>query len=604
MDEQYLFTLPRLLFGVMEVQSKPNISDHVPEIEASRIRMLYEAIREGTITQYGLVIGMATLGLVQGISALWIVSLLLVGTTLRILVQWNIKQYFNHGEAFSAAYWEMRMVWFLFLEAFITTIGLMLLIDSDHFLFFYIVIALVVILAAVSSVILVSSIKNHYARVLALLLPVCVELLLNGEPLYWAISGIVFFVVIPSLFRAGRKFHESLLETLKLRYENAELLIISQTEREKAEEERRRAERANAEKSRFLAAASHDLRQPTHALELFSDALERELDKPRQVELLNSMKESTAAMNALLYSLLDISRLDAGVVEVNKTEFLLHDLLARLIQAIEPQAESKGIKIKFQSQPCGVASDEVLLESIVNNLLGNALKYTDKGYIEVRCETQAEKVYVSIKDTGMGISAEHQRQVYDEFYQANNPERDRSKGLGLGLSIVRRTCALLGHEMKLESTLGQGSTFTIILNAAHVDAKPQVAKPSLQQLTATVLIIDDERAILKGMEKMLTPWGCQVITAQSLADALEQLQSFDGVLDMVIADYRLGDHQKGTEAVQHIRKLLDCPELPAIIITGDTGAEELKDVESSDFHVLHKPVAAFRIRSLMHSLLH
>ena len=583
----------------MRTEMPISMLEQTVDIEATRVRMLYESIKEGSPIHYGLLAIVASVCFFGSTPVFLIAILMLVAVSIRLCIQWNIKQFFQTYTKFPPSVWENRMVVGLFSEAFFVSSGLMLLINADQQLLFYIMTTLVVMIAVASLVFLLSSIKSHYARVLALLLPVSVELLINDEPLYWLISALLLVIVIPSLLRLGKKFHESLLDTLRLRFENAELLAIAQ-------KERGRAEKASADKMRFLASASYDLRQPTHALELFSDALAQELTTPVQHELMAQMKESTAAMNGLLYSLLDISRLDAEIVTVSKSVFRIDHLLQKLIQSEQQQAAQHDVEITFDASPCAVVSDVVLLESVLQNLLSNAVKYTLQGRINISCEHIDEKlVQVSIKDTGIGMTDEEQTLVFDEFVQLDNPERDRRKGLGLGLAIVKRTCALLEHRISLQSEKGVGSTFTLEIEAADIgNIAPQTqAETKVGALRATVLVLDDERTILEGMNQMLTRWGCDVLCAITLDEALSLVEHHGQPIDLIIADYRLGEGQLGTDAIAAIKQSLCSPKIPAIIITGDTGAEQLKNIEGAGYHMLHKPVAPIRMRALMQNLL-
>jgi CheY-like chemotaxis protein/anti-sigma regulatory factor (Ser/Thr protein kinase) len=339
---------------------------------------------------------------------------------------------------------------------------------------------------------------------------------------------------------------------------------------------------------------------------LFSDALEYELDKPIQFELMKKMKESMGSMDELLYSLLDISRLDAGVIETNVEPVLTKHLLDKLMVTFLPQATLKNIDLQLECASCAVKSDVMLLENVLRNLLSNALKYTEQGTVLIRCKQALGSVSISIQDTGIGISKEHQTKIFDEFYQAHNPERDRTKGLGLGLSIAERTCDLLGHKLSFHSEQGKGSTFTLEIESADINDIEQSSETILslpKTLNASVLVVDDERAILEGMEKMLQRWGCDVLLAESENDALIQLQRNGGNVDIIIVDYRLRDEKLGTDAAAAIRQAVSDQHLPVIVISGDTGPDQLIKVQQEGYHILHKPVAPVRIRTLMQNLL-
>jgi len=338
---------------------------------------------------------------------------------------------------------------------------------------------------------------------------------------------------------------------------------------------------------------------------LFAEGLAHELNTEQQHTLLDKLQHSMSDMGGLLNALLDMSKLDAGMVQAHTQAIDLHALLHGLQDAFAGQAQAKGIKLQLNlsHESCYVMSDKTLLNTILRNLLSNAIKYTEHGEVLVTYDIENKQCVLQVKDTGMGIDAAHLDQVFQPFFQAHNPERDRVQGLGLGLSIVARLCTLLKHECRIDSTVGKGSTFTLVLPLTDKQEKlsPQKEAIGFEQLHANILVIDDDAAILDGMRVMLEPWGCTVFTATCIAD-LEQVLGAKPMIDLVIADYRLPNHELGTDAVQRARELLGQPQLTGIIISGDTEEKRMQDVRASGFMMLHKPVRPAQMRSLIQRL--
>ncbi|OIO69554.1 MAG: hypothetical protein AUJ57_09200 [Zetaproteobacteria bacterium CG1_02_53_45] len=367
------------------------------------------------------------------------------------------------------------------------------------------------------------------------------------------------------------------------------------------------AEHANHQKTRFLAAASHDLRQPIHAIDLFADVLEQKLQDREQQQLLSKMRDSVSSMAGLLDSLLDMSKLDAGLVHVERQSFALAILVYNLREEFSQQASDKHLQLNididaFLLETCFINSDPALLENILRNLISNALKYTETGSITLSCRQQDDGYALSVRDSGIGIPTDEQKKIFDEFYQVDNPERDRSKGIGLGLSIVKRLSHLLDHPFRFTSVAGQGSSFTIFVPSGQLTditaAMPEVS----HKLDARVMVIDDDQTILEGMERMLSNWGCSALSAQSISEATALLK--DGIApNVVVADFRLREDQTGIEAIRAVREITGDARLPGIIITGDTEPARMQEMKEAGFEVLHKPVKAVRLRALIQFVL-
>ena len=285
------------------------------------------------------------------------------------------------------------------------------------------------------------------------------------------------------------------------------------------------AENASRAKTRFLASASHDLRQPIHALSLFGGALAKRPLDVQSREIAEHMDLALQSLASRLDSLLDISKLDAGIVQVNKAPFNLRLMVERLQDEFMPAAQSKELKVWLDcADDVFVDTDELLLERIVRNLLANAIKYTDNGKIELNVQQAEGRVNLYVVDSGRGVPEEEQEHIFEEFYQLNNPERDHTKGLGLGLAIVKRLSDLLNVGLEMDSLLGSGTTFTLSLTASEVRPLEVSAAPKLDLSwdNLCALVIDDEQEVGLGMKALLESMGCRVLLAEGTLEALGQ----------------------------------------------------------------------------------
>ena len=343
------------------------------------------------------------------------------------------------------------------------------------------------------------------------------------------------------------------------------------------------AEQANLAKSTFLAAASHDLRQPVHALGMFVGAL-RGIAMPAEgVRLVEQIEASVFAMSNLFSTLLDISRLDAGVVEVDPEIFAIGTLLERLCSDYAAEAEAKGVRLTCCPSSAVVRTDPVLMERILRNLIANAVRYTERGRILVGCRRGA-LLRVEVWDTGPGIALDQQERIFQEYVQLDNPERDREKGLGLGLAIVRRLTALLGCTVALRSRPGKGSCFSVTIPLAegaspHRDSVGETAGGALAR--GFVVVIDDEAAIRDAMSALLTSWGHEVVAAGSGEEVLARLVTYPLRPDLIICDYRLRANENGIAVIERLRSEYNEP-IPALLMTGDTAPDRLLEARDRD----------------------
>lgn len=365
---------------------------------------------------------------------------------------------------------------------------------------------------------------------------------------------------------------------------------------------RSNAERINSEKSQFIAAASHDIRQPLQAISLFANTLKSRNENPEDDMLFQRLENSVDSMSELLNDLLDVSKLDAQVIVPQPKHLELDVLFNKLQGEFEFSIKQKNIGLTVTSNGCIVFSDAILLERVLNNLLSNAVRYTASGKIDLIAFSNAENITISITDTGMGIPLEEQAAIFMEFYQLNNPERNRSKGLGLGLPIVKRLCELQNWPLELISEEGKGSSFSISMPIGQRELICKVEKNdsvlSLQGLN--VLVIDDDEDVRFSLLHLLENWGCQVHTFESSAEACESLNTIPlWRPHCIISDYRLAENKTGLEAVQEIRTLL-AETVFSLIITGDTAPDKIQEIEASGLMAFHKPIKPAKLRSVIH----
>lgn len=400
------------------------------------------------------------------------------------------------------------------------------------------------------------------------------------------------------------EFSGSTIELLQTFAAQSVLAIRNAQLFQEIQDKSRQLEVANRYKSHFLASASHDLRQPLHALNLFVGQLSADSNPEEHDRLLGRISTTVNAINELFETLLDMSKLEAGVLEPNITEFPVHRLLARIETTFADAAREKGLRLAVVPSSARVRSDFVLLERIVFNLVSNAVRYTARGGVVVGGRRRGDRLRVDVFDTGPGIPAEQQQKVFGEHYQVAGS--DRRGGLGHGLAIVDRLGRLLAHELELSSRPGRGTRFSISVSLAdeqsgsvEAPAAPASVDPACDTL---VVVIDDDPLVLDGMSRLLGSWGCRVLTADSEETAQSRIAAQKQRPDLIIVDYRLADGRTGIEAVTGLREWLGAA-VPAFLISGDTAPERLRDAREQGFHLLHKPVPPMRLRAVFNRVL-
>jgi two-component system, sensor histidine kinase len=319
-------------------------------------------------------------------------------------------------------------------------------------------------------------------------------------------------------------------------------------------------------------------------------------------QLVEQISQSIDSLESLFDDLLDMSRLDAGQVKVRLEHFSVGVLLDRIRNSYAPAALEKGLKLQVHPSSVTLFSDPALMFRILSNLVTNSIRYTHSGGILVGVRRLKDRVLLQVWDTGIGIPVDQQEKVFEEFYQLHNPERDRRKGLGLGLATVKRVTTLMGHTLTLRSRVGKGTVFSVEVPLG-IEAQPDYSVKTLEPSNAPdllsgrkIAVIDDEASVRMGMQSLLQSWGCHCITAATAEEVLAELQGMQ--VDFIIADLRLGDQRSGIEAVRILRDSLQA-NVAAVILSGDTASERIREVTSAGLAMLHKPLKAIRLRALL-----
>lgn len=460
----------------------------------------------------------------------------------------------------------------------------------------------VTLLALTAGAATFASYRAGYLWVLVLALPPLVyDWVVYGGERSWLV--VVTLLVFGALMaRLSRHLSDVFERSVVIRFEREQ--VVEQLRREKAltEAARQQAEEASRAKSRFLANASHDLRQPAHALGLFTGVLEDTAQTQQHRDIARHIAAASRVLGDLLDNLLDISRLDAGIVAVAPHPVALKPMLERLAADTRRLAAQRPIEVGVRCDDLVVMLDPVLTERALRNLLDNALKFTTEGRIDLHASARAGRLALSVHDSGCGIEADQCELIFEEFYQVGNAERDHRKGLGLGLSIVSRLTALMGGSVAVTSTPGQGTAFTLTLPLQPVDAALAPAAGGLLERVDLVgwhiLVVDDEELVRAGMRELLGSWGAEVDEAEGLAQAaarlsgLQQAQGLPGGASpwrACLCDLRLRQGEDGIETARRLREWL--PGLPIILITGDTAPLRIEQASRSGLPLLHKPVA-------------
>lgn len=424
-----------------------------------------------------------------------------------------------------------------------------------------------------------------------------------------ALAGVMAmsFLMTSVLGRAYRRSFDYAIE-LKVRVEQQ--MVQLRHEKAAAVAARRDAEVANRAKTQFFAAASHDLRQPLHALGLFAEALRSRSQDEEVIHLVNSINSSVDALEGLFSELLDITKIDTGGVEARPAHFALSTVFAKLRLHFEPTAFEKGLELRFRGGQRHAYADPLLVERVLRNLLSNAIRYTPDGSVLVSARQRADRLLLQVWDTGIGIREKDLERVFEEFYQVHDPaveiNPDQRRGLGLGLSIVRRLAALMQAPLSVHTRLGHGTVFTLEVPVGRVPP-PDTAGTRLRPhigLTLDhrlIVVVEDDDAVRRGLEVLLKSWGAGVASFDSVAACLAWAPQADlgaAVPDLVITDYRLEDGANGVDAIRGLRAQFG-PRLPAIVVTGSMMSGFEREAQEERYHVLVKPVVPNKLRAMI-----
>ncbi|WP_232109554.1 hybrid sensor histidine kinase/response regulator, partial [Pseudomonas juntendi] len=372
-------------------------------------------------------------------------------------------------------------------------------------------------------------------------------------------------------------------------------------------EAKREAEQANLSKTKFLAAVSHDLLQPLNAARLFTSALLESREPQHSAQLVRNVSNSLEDVESLLGTLVDISKLDAGVIKADIAPFALSELLDNLAAEYAQVARSEGLALHFVGCSAVVRSDIQLLARILRNLLSNAIRYTRSGRVVLGCRRLRGGLRIEVWDSGIGIAEEHLEEMFQEFRRGDVQRPEQDRGLGLGLAIVEKIAGILGHRIRVRSWLGKGSVFAVEVPLSTVAPKAQpsqpVCEPMFERLRgAQVWVLDNDAAICAGMRTLLEGWGCKVITALSEEDLARQVDNYHAEANLLIADYHLDNDCNGLDAVARINARRTQP-LPALMITANYSNDLKQQIRELGHTLMHKPVRPLKLKTAMSHLL-
>ena len=406
-------------------------------------------------------------------------------------------------------------------------------------------------------------------------------------------TALLLLMMSGAIITFANKYSAMLTEAIRLRLQLAD--------------KTNQLEQAAIIKTRFLAAASHDLRQPVHAMGLFMASLQNQYQQLHDSPLFSQLGRALLNLRKMLDAMLDISRLDAGVVKLNQRDFRLSELLDALRDEYAPLAAQRGLELRYVASQQVVRSDPVLLERILRNLLINAIKYTkskssNPARILLGCRRRGKQIQIQICDCGSGIPSSQQDKIFHEFTRLHNSESHSEQSMGLGLSIVKRLADLLGHEISVHSAEDRGSIFSVTIpcseNMPESIHKKQttnwISDPDLKH--RQVLVVDDDQAIRLGMTALLAQWHADVIAAADIDELLKKISPLSRVPDLLIVDYRLAE---GITALDVIEKLVSefNQSIPVIIITGDTAPARIREAHDAGYTLLHKPVDPEKLKA-------
>lgn len=452
-----------------------------------------------------------------------------------------------------------------------------------------------------------------YGFLVPALLPLIARTGFVGDPVHVSIA-VVLAIVVVFVLGFGHRLNDVLTRSLVIRYENIDLIAELKERNRAALEAREAAESANRAKSQLLAAASHDLRQPLHALGLYVAALAARARHGEWHGLVGNVQAAANALELQFGQLIDLSRLDAGALAPERGPVALATIFQRIASEFSPQAASRHLVLRVKPTPLVVESDAGLLERIVGNLVSNAIRYTHHGGVLIGARRFGARIAIDVIDTGVGIAPDQHGRIFEEFYRIGAGEASSAthRGMGLGLAIVRRFASLLEHEVCLDSVPGHGSRFRVLAKPSRA-ARPARRLPPGESNRlrhsgdgalsgSLVAVVDDDPAAVDAMSALFETWGAAAVGAGTLDGLIRELGSLELYPDLVVADLRLADGDSGIRAVQRLRSELGYP-VPAIIVSGDTGTHADREARAAGLVLLRKPVVAAALETAAASAL-
>jgi signal transduction histidine kinase len=463
---------------------------------------------------------------------------------------------------------------------------------------------------ALASVQLLATQRIFGAFLLVVLLPTIVRVASDeSHPYHWQLA-LVLSLLFGITYVMGRSYRGALDQAIHLKVRTDQLAAQLRVEKAAADEARRAAEAASRAKTQFFAAASHDLRQPLHAMGLFAETLRQRSHDPEVASLVNSINESVDALEGLFGELLDITRIDTGGVEVNPAPVRMKDLFARLRLHFEPTAFEKGLVLDFHGERHVAHTDSTLVERILRNLVSNAIRYSEDGGVLVSCRPRDDKLLLQVWDTGIGISARSLPRIFDEFYQvqSNRPlEPHQRKGLGLGLAIVKRLADLLGAPLDVKSVVGRGTVFAFEVPVGRETRSAEAAPATTTKMPLgltlqgrRIAVVEDEVTVREGLVVLLQAWGASVEAFDTVAAVQAWVAHPTRTRpDLLIVDYRLPAGSTGLDALAVLRARWPEPVIPAIVVTGSSLGGHEDEATTHNFHLLIKPVLPNKLRAMI-----
>lgn len=585
-------------------QGDPTTSRNADDLLNAQIRMVYKTANPGLMHSLLVaVVGWTYWGVAPQAGLIAWLALAFGLSAARTILVWWFE--YSQPEDRDLLIWDRIYLFAVFATGLTWGVSGILLYPSDNYLY-------QVMLGFVVGGISASATASLSPRMPAVLIAVTPALGLLALRFAFDPTGghiemaVLLFLYLLVLMNIGRSMNKQVVEALSLRFENQDLVRSLEKTVQQLDVARSEAENSSRAKTRFLAAASHDLRQPVHALRLFTAALARKRERdPAERETISKIDRSLDVIGNLLNSLLDVSKLDANIVEVHNERIALRSFLSQIVNEFELEAEGKGLSLRLWVQDIEIDSDPVLLGQIVRNLLSNAIKYTETGGVLLALRRRSSFVQIEVWDTGIGIADGHVEDVFQEFFQVDNDARQQQSGLGLGLSIVKRTCDLLGYELAVCSRPQQGSRFALTIPSGGKPAirpvRSNIVSDEADMTGLRVLLVEDDAHSKEAMELLFAAWGIVPVHASSVGEVESVITKLNHQLDLIVTDYRLPGGETGRDAIERARALCGS-ELPAIIVTGDTAPERLREIGETGAQLLHKPVQPARLRAVLRHL--